>query len=159
MCAVMRIERKGPVAKLTPRLERFFVEALGGEPLDAIQHPEARKADFRCLRGLLAIELKSLEQDGSERMDNLARELSERPDWPVFYGSVQDGLGKDALADAVFRALRDGRMRVFPHHMEWVVGLIGPERAAECASLPSAIRRPQRLLRASGVQLYQVENE
>ena len=73
---------------------------------------------------------------------------------------VQDGLGKHALADAVFRALRDGRMRVFPHHMEWVVGLIGPERAAECASLPSSIRRPQqRLLRASAVQLDQVENE
>jgi hypothetical protein len=84
----MRIERKGPVAKLTPRLERFFIEALGGESLDHILHAEARKADFRCLRGLLAIELKTLKQDASQRIDNLMAELSQRPDWPTFYGSV-----------------------------------------------------------------------
>lgn len=84
----MRIERKGPVAKLTPRLELFFIEALGGESLDDSLHAEARRADFRCLRGLLAIELKTLEQGASQRLDNLAAELSQRPDWPVFYGSA-----------------------------------------------------------------------
>jgi hypothetical protein len=84
----MRIERKGPVAKLTPRLERFFIEALGGESLDDILHPEARRADFRCLRGLLAIELKTFEQGASQRLDNLTAELSQRPDWPAFYGSA-----------------------------------------------------------------------
>jgi hypothetical protein len=84
----MRIERKGHVAKLTPRLERFFIEALGGKSLDNILHPEARKADFNCLRGLLAIELKTLEQDGSQRINNLTDELSQRLDWPVFYGSA-----------------------------------------------------------------------
>lgn len=84
----MRIERKGPVAKLTPRLQRFFIQALGGESLDDILRPEARKADFKCLRGLLAIELKTLEQDGSQRINNLTDELSQRPDWPAFYGSA-----------------------------------------------------------------------
>ena len=73
---------------------------------------------------------------------------------------VQDELGRDALVEAVFGALRDGRMRVFPQHIEWVVGLIGPARTAECTSLPSSIRRPQqRLLRGTGVELDQVENE
>jgi hypothetical protein len=84
----MRIERTGQVSRLTPRLERFFVEALGGKSLDDVQHAETRKADFKCLRGLLVIELKSLEEDGSERMNNLVDELSKRPDWPLFYGSV-----------------------------------------------------------------------
>jgi hypothetical protein len=84
----MRIERKGPVAKLTPRLERFFIEALGGESLDDILDAEARRADFRCLRGLLAIELKTLEQDASQRLHNLTADLGQRPDWPVFYGSA-----------------------------------------------------------------------
>ncbi len=64
------------------------MEALGGEALDDVQDAEARKADFECLRGLLAIELKSLEDDASERMDNLTDELRERPDWPMYYGSV-----------------------------------------------------------------------
>ncbi len=84
----MRIERKGKVERLTPRLERFFIEALGGHSLDEVQSAEARRADYLCLRGLLAIELKSLEEDASERMDNLTEELQERPDWPVFLGSA-----------------------------------------------------------------------
>jgi hypothetical protein len=84
----MRIERTGPVAKLTPRLERFFIEALGGQALDDVQHAGERKADFKCMRGLLAIELKTLEKDASERMDNLTDELREREDWPMFYGAV-----------------------------------------------------------------------
>jgi hypothetical protein len=84
----MRIERKGPVAKLTPRLERFFIEALGGEALDNILHPEARRADFKCLRGLLAVELKTLKQNASQRIDNLTAELSQDPNWPVFFGSI-----------------------------------------------------------------------
>lgn len=88
VAGTMRIERKGPVAKLTPRLERFFIEALGGESLDDMMHAEARKADFRCLRGLLAIELKTLKQDASQRIDNLTSELSQCPDWPLFFGSV-----------------------------------------------------------------------
>jgi hypothetical protein len=37
---------------------------------------------------LLAIELKSLEEDASERIDNLTDELREREDWPQFLGSA-----------------------------------------------------------------------
>jgi hypothetical protein len=44
------------------------------------------------------------------------------------------------LGDAVFNALHDGRMRVLPHHLERVVGLIGHERAALCQSLPRSVR-------------------
>ncbi len=64
------------------------MEALRGEDLDKIQHPQERKADFRCLGGVLAVELKTLEDDGSERIDNLTDELRERPDWPTFIGSA-----------------------------------------------------------------------
>jgi predicted nucleic acid-binding protein len=56
---------------------------------------------------------------------------------------VQQALGKKQLADAVFNALYHGRMRVFPQHVKWVVGLIGTDRAAECSSLPTSIRQPQ----------------
>lgn len=49
---------------------------------------------------------------------------------------VQRQLGPDLMAEAVFKALRDGRMGVLPHHLEWVVRLIGQERAALCPSLP-----------------------
>jgi predicted nucleic acid-binding protein len=50
--------------------------------------------------------------------------------------------GPAMLADAVFNALHDGRMGVFPQHLERVLELIGHERAALCQSLPRAVRRP-----------------
>ena len=53
---------------------------------------------------------------------------------------VRAALGCVRLADAVFNALRDGRMRVLPHHLTWVVGLISPERARRCRSLPRSVR-------------------
>jgi hypothetical protein len=83
----MRIERTGDVDPLTPRVTRFFLEALSGVALDDVQDPQARKVDYACLNGLLAIELKTLEDDGSERMDNLTDKLRKRSDWPLFYGS------------------------------------------------------------------------
>jgi hypothetical protein len=53
---------------------------------------------------------------------------------------VKRSLGKDGLADAVFNALYRGRMCVFPAHLQWVLELIGSERAALCLSLPDAVR-------------------
>lgn len=54
----------------------------------------------------------------------------------LIHGDVQQRLGRALLADAVFRALRDGRMRVLSHHLAWVIGVIGEQRAAQCPSLP-----------------------
>jgi predicted nucleic acid-binding protein len=50
-------------------------------------------------------------------------------------------LGQERLADAVANALQVARMRVLSHHVEWVVGLIGPERAAQCASMARSLRQ------------------
>jgi hypothetical protein len=106
--STIRIERTGDVAPLTPRVERFFKEALSGQSLDEVQGSEIVRADYACLGGLLAIELKTLEEDASERMDNLTEELSKRDDWPMFLGS--------APIDAFLKHLRDAepvRRRVF----------------------------------------------
>lgn len=56
------------------------------------------------------------------------------------HDSVQAALGQDRLAEVTFNALSAGRMRVLPHHVGWVVNLIGPQRAARCSSLPKAVR-------------------
>ena len=55
--------------------------------------------------------------------------------------NVQTSLGLEGLGDAVFNALYHGRMRVLPHHAEWVVKIVGAGRAAECSSLPRSIRQ------------------
>jgi hypothetical protein len=83
-----RIERSGPVDPLTPRVERFIREALCGQSLDEMQSANELRADYVCLRGLVAIELKTLEDDGQERVDNLLDQLRQRPDWPIFLGSA-----------------------------------------------------------------------
>ena len=58
----------------------------------------------------------------------------------IAHPGVQRALGLQALAQAVFSALQRARMNVHPHHLEWVVGLVGPERAAQCGSLPRRAR-------------------
>lgn len=60
----------------------------------------------------------------------------------LIHGDVQQCLGPALLADAVFRALRDGKMGVLSHHLAWVIGVIGEERAAQCPSLPRRTRTP-----------------
>ena len=55
--------------------------------------------------------------------------------------SVGNALGGGGLADAITQALLSARMRVPAHHIEWVVGVIGSERAAECPSLPRRARQ------------------
>jgi predicted nucleic acid-binding protein len=57
---------------------------------------------------------------------------------------VCEVLGFERLAEAVFLALRDARMRVLPRYHEWVLDLIGPERAALCPSLPRFLREPRK---------------
>jgi predicted nucleic acid-binding protein len=49
---------------------------------------------------------------------------------------VQHELGGDAAVEAVYLALREGRMRVDEGRCEEVVSLIGVERALKCTSLP-----------------------
>jgi len=71
---------------------------------------------------------------------------------------VQRQLGQRRLAEAIFNALYNGRMRVPPQHVEWVVGLIGRDKAAECSSLPRAVRRPQQRLMQARPSQNRVEN-
>lgn len=49
-------------------------------------------------------------------------------------------IARESLAQGVMNALQLARMRVLPHHVEWVLGLIGPEQAALCPSLPRSVR-------------------
>ena len=60
------------------------------------------------------------------------------------HSAVQNALGLRRLAEAVHGALLDARMRVLPHHIDWVVKLIGDARASECACLPDLVRRQAR---------------
>lgn len=91
----MRIERTGTVEKLMPRIVRFLSERLGGVSMDDVQSPNRERIDYSCMRGLLAVEVKTLEGSPSERIENFAEQLRSRDDFPVFYGSMK--------VDAIFK--------------------------------------------------------
>jgi predicted nucleic acid-binding protein len=46
----------------------------------------------------------------------------------------------ERLGDALYGALTTPRMHVLPEFHAWVIGVLGPERAALCKSLPRAVR-------------------
>ncbi len=61
------------------------------------------------------------------------------PAWSVdllCHPEVINALGSDHSRDAIYLALREGRMRIHEDHCDYVVGLISPQRAIECNSLP-----------------------
>lgn len=55
----------------------------------------------------------------------------------LLHPGVKAVLNGELQADAVYLALRDGRMRIDKGRFEAVVDLIGVERAIDCASLPN----------------------
>jgi hypothetical protein len=58
--------------------------------------------------------------------------------------AVKDAFDAAGLAEAVYNALRNGRMRVMPQQVEWIINTIGVERAALCTSLPHTARSRSR---------------
>lgn len=58
----------------------------------------------------------------------------------MLHPATERALGRDAIAHALYLALKDARARVPPEHHETVRLLLGSERAALCHSLPAAIR-------------------
>lgn len=58
----------------------------------------------------------------------------------LMHPAVVTALGSTATSDAVFFALQDARMRVWPDRISDVVTFIGAERARLCKSLPGKAR-------------------
>jgi predicted nucleic acid-binding protein len=58
----------------------------------------------------------------------------------LVHPEVQQRLGLEVLRESVFRALQDAQMGVLPQHLDWIVEVIGRERAALCPSLPQRVR-------------------
>lgn len=84
----MRIENFQSPQAVTPKLEKFLTECLGGVAIDDIHDPQATRIDFSCLRGLLAVEIKSLEGPPQERIENYVDTLRKKPDFPAVFEEV-----------------------------------------------------------------------
>lgn len=57
------------------------------------------------------------------------------------HSAVRKELGPAAVSEVLFDVLISARMRVLPHHWEWVKRQLGPERCSMCKSLPAELRK------------------
>lgn len=126
------------VVTMGDKAEIFFEELVIGSARNTLDDGEA--ATIAC----------ALELGGIPLIDERkARRICDQRHPSLSYGCTVDifahpevgkALGNADLAIAVLNALKEARMRVLPHHLDWVVNLVGPENAAECNSLPRAVR-------------------
>lgn len=116
----------------------YFEELVIGDAQNTLDDGEAATiAHALSLNGIAVFDESKATRICAERFPNLRLACSV----DIFsHPSVLEALGDSALADAIFGALYHGRMRVFPHHVDWVVARIGLERAEQCLSLPRKAR-------------------
>lgn len=126
------------IVRLDAKGEEYFEQLVVGAAQMTLDDGEAATIAYAVsTSGIALIDEKKANRICGQRFPKLRLactvDIFMHPD-------VENELGKDAQADAVFNALCHGRMRVFPHHVDWVIGLIGVDRARLCTSLPGPVR-------------------
>jgi len=89
----MRVERRGGPPDLQAAFKLFVRDHLKGRALDGDKDVEAaagRFPDFACFRDLLLIEMKHLEADQGDRINEIFQTKVNKDEMPYFYAS-RDG--------------------------------------------------------------------
>ena len=114
-----------------------FADLVGGAAADTLDDGEAATIACAMERSAIAlIDDRKAIRLCAERFPHLAVGCTLDV---LAQQHVQAAFGH-RLVEAVFNALDRGRMRVPERYEQWVVNLIGRERAALCRSLPKRIR-------------------
>ena len=126
------------VVRLGPEGLDHFEALVAGPAVDTLDDGEAATI-------ALAVETRAIPVIDERKAHRICRDrfpsLQVRSTLALLaYPNVETALGPIELADAVFQALITARMRVFTDYIDWVVSLIGPQRAAKCMSLPRNVR-------------------
>ena len=129
--------------ELRRRDEPVYRSLVEGEALETLDDGEAATIAYALGRDAVALidECKA-RRICAERFPRLR--LASTADL-LLHSLVADALGETGQGDAIFRALRDGKMQIVPRHgTHDVVVRIGADRAAACTSLPEQVRRALR---------------
>jgi len=117
---------------------QYFAQLVVGPAVDTLDDGEAATIAYAVDHGCTAIiDEKKATRLGGQRFPSLR--LISTVD-VLLHPEVSRHLGEAHFRDAVFAALRDARMAVFPHHLDRVICLVGAERVAQCLSLPKSLR-------------------
>lgn len=126
------------IVSLSVTQEQYFESLVIGAGIDTLDDGEAATIAYAAESGAVAViderkasricAVRFPQVRTASTIDLLAHK------------AVEHSLGSQGLADAVFSALQHARMRVLRQHVEWVVNLIGQNRARNCPSLPRAAK-------------------
>lgn len=126
------------VVPLPEDAEALFESLVVGAAADTLDDGEAATIAYALTRpGVALIDERKATRLCGARFPHLV--LASTVDL-LCHAEVQRQLGSGPLEAAVYNALREGRMSVLPHQVDWVVDVIGSERAAACDSLPRRVR-------------------
>lgn len=116
---------------LTDQEFEMFFELTSVSP--SLDDGEAATIALASARGLYPV---IDEKRGRTRANAI---IGVEPAWSldlVLHPIIAESLGAEGHREALFRALRDGRMRIPPESTSHVVGIIGIENAEYCTCLP-----------------------
>lgn len=85
-------------------------------------------------------EFRAVIDERKGRAQAVARMGGKEPGWTLDllqHSAARRSLGDAALTEAIYLALREGRMRIPQEHGDAIVTLIGMERALHCSCLPN----------------------
>jgi predicted nucleic acid-binding protein len=126
------------VVQLSEASENLFVQLVGGTAAQTIDDGEASTLAYASeVSGIPLIDERKAIRICRERFPILTSACTVDI---LSHSCVQNAFAQEDLSDAVFNALIQARMRVLPHHVDWVIELIGHERARLCNSLSRAAR-------------------
>lgn len=98
----MHVERHGGPPDLQAAFTQFVVKVLRGRSLDDQRDVEARLGkfpDFACFRDLILLEMKHLEAEQTDRLNEVYQSKADPAEAPVFYGSRSIDKDLDKLSN------------------------------------------------------------
>lgn len=124
--------------KLPDAAEEAFLRLTVGSAADTVDDGEAATIAHAVAAGAIAVIDERKATLLSQRLYPSLR-MATTVDL-LAHPAVANQLGSAPLGDAVYHALRQARMRVPRHHVEWVEIVVGAARFAECESIPLDVR-------------------
>jgi predicted nucleic acid-binding protein len=126
------------IVRLSQSGEEWFEKLVIGHATETLDDGEAATISYALEhKGLALIDERKANRICAERFPSLNTAFTVDL---LAHPRLEERLGRQALANAVFNALQEARMRVSLQRVQWVVDLIGRERVAQCKSLPNSVR-------------------
>jgi hypothetical protein len=116
----MRVERRGGPPDLQEAFRHFVLRHLRGRLLDDHQDEEAKLGkfpDFACFRDLVLIEMKHLESEQNERVNDAFQSKVVPDEAPVFYGKRRIDLGGLSNGDEIKSAILNKLTKTIETHL------------------------------------------